>query len=188
MRNLSVTFCCTGVPACGHQPDEDLDLLEILSFIQFSFGVFIEQQLVMVSQKQCPEVFPQLLKNKQNNNTSPPKPCTSLPSPTYNLLAVIFSSFLLDLNILDWNLENLIAVAVGPAAHILNGRTLQGIESIGLNSCSKYISSLAWIKEGTCLAVGTSDGEVQVLNNLLFQSFLHFQLKYPQDNMYFFFF
>uniref|UniRef100_A0A8B9SIA4 Cell division cycle 20B n=1 Tax=Anas platyrhynchos TaxID=8839 RepID=A0A8B9SIA4_ANAPL len=96
------------------------------------------------------------------NNTSPPKPCTSLPSPTYNLLAVIFSSFLLDLNILDWNLENLIAVAVGPAAHILNGRTLQGIESIGLNSCSKYISSLAWIKEGTCLAVGTSDGEVQL--------------------------
>ncbi|KAM9167360.1 cell division cycle protein 20 homolog B [Mergus octosetaceus] len=66
------------------------------------------------------------------------------------------------LNILDWNLENLIAVAVGPAAHILNGRTLQGIESIGLNSCSKYISSLAWIKEGTCLAVGTSDGEVQL--------------------------
>uniref|UniRef100_A0A8C3C0R6 Cell division cycle 20B n=1 Tax=Cairina moschata TaxID=8855 RepID=A0A8C3C0R6_CAIMO len=96
------------------------------------------------------------------NNTSPPKPCTSLPSPTYNLLAVIFSSFLLDVNILDWNLENLIAVAVGPAAHILNGRTLQGIESIGLNSCSKYISSLAWIKEGTCLAVGTSDGEVQL--------------------------
>ncbi|XP_013036053.1 cell division cycle protein 20 homolog B [Anser cygnoides] len=66
------------------------------------------------------------------------------------------------LNILDWNLENLIALAVGPAAHIWNGRTLQGIESIDLNSCSKYISSLAWIKEGTCLAVGTSDGEVQL--------------------------
>ncbi|XP_035166706.1 cell division cycle protein 20 homolog B [Oxyura jamaicensis] len=66
------------------------------------------------------------------------------------------------LNILDWNLENLIAVAAGPAAHIWNGRTLQGIESIDLNFCSKYISSLAWIKEGTCLAVGTSDGEVQL--------------------------
>ncbi|XP_071657952.1 cell division cycle protein 20 homolog B isoform X2 [Patagioenas fasciata] len=66
------------------------------------------------------------------------------------------------LNILDWSLENLIAVAVGPAAHIWNGETLQAIESIGLNSSSKYISSLAWIKEGTCLAVGTSDGEVQL--------------------------
>ncbi|OXB55709.1 hypothetical protein ASZ78_000746 [Callipepla squamata] len=75
------------------------------------------------------------------------------------------------LNILDWNLENLIAVALGSAAYIWNGRTLQGIECIDLNSSSKYISSLAWIKEGTCLAIGTSDGEVQVLNILLFLSF-----------------
>ncbi|NXW11344.1 CD20B protein, partial [Fregetta grallaria] len=67
------------------------------------------------------------------------------------------------LNILDWSLENLIAIAVGPAAHIWNGGTLQAIESIDLNSSSKYISSLAWIKEGTCLAVGTSDGEVQLV-------------------------
>ncbi|NXI89990.1 CD20B protein, partial [Psophia crepitans] len=66
------------------------------------------------------------------------------------------------LNILDWSLENLIAIAVGPAAHIWNGGTLQAIENIDLNSSSKYISSLAWIKEGTCLAVGTSDGEVQL--------------------------
>ncbi|OXB80159.1 UNVERIFIED_CONTAM: hypothetical protein H355_011617 [Colinus virginianus] len=66
------------------------------------------------------------------------------------------------LNILDWNLENLIAVALGSAAYIWNGRTLQGIECIDLNSSSKYISSLAWIKEGTCLAIGTSDGEVQL--------------------------
>ncbi|NWW42228.1 CD20B protein, partial [Pedionomus torquatus] len=66
------------------------------------------------------------------------------------------------LNILDWSLENLIAVAVGPAAHVWNGETLQAIGSIDLNSSSKYISSLAWIKEGSCLAVGTSDGEVQL--------------------------
>ncbi|XP_065519945.1 cell division cycle protein 20 homolog B [Lathamus discolor] len=66
------------------------------------------------------------------------------------------------LNILDWSLENLIAIAVGPAAHIWNGGTLQAIGSIDLNSSSKYISSLAWITEGTCLAIGTSDGEVQL--------------------------
>nr|XP_009942076.1 PREDICTED: cell division cycle protein 20 homolog B [Opisthocomus hoazin] len=66
------------------------------------------------------------------------------------------------LNILDWSLENLIAIAVGPAAHIWNGGTLQAIENIDLNSSSKYVSSLAWIKEGTCLAIGTSDGEVQL--------------------------
>ncbi|NXP54666.1 CD20B protein, partial [Heliornis fulica] len=66
------------------------------------------------------------------------------------------------LNILDWSLEDLIAVAVGHVAHIWNGEALQAIESIDLNSSSKYISSLAWIKEGTCLAIGTSDGEVQL--------------------------
>ncbi|XP_010225021.1 PREDICTED: cell division cycle protein 20 homolog B [Tinamus guttatus] len=66
------------------------------------------------------------------------------------------------LNILDWNHENLLALALGSAAHIWNGRTLQGSECIDLNSSFKYISSLAWIKEGTCLAIGTSDGEVQL--------------------------
>ncbi|XP_064357046.1 uncharacterized protein LOC135324485 [Dromaius novaehollandiae] len=91
------------------------------------------------------------------------KKSTSFPHPvTYNFTAITFNSFVLDLNILDWNRENLIAIALGPAAHIWNGRTLQGIERIDLNSSSKYISSLAWIKEGTCLAIGTSDGEVQL--------------------------
>ncbi|KAM6289871.1 LOW QUALITY PROTEIN: cell division cycle protein 20 homolog B [Aegotheles albertisi] len=66
------------------------------------------------------------------------------------------------LNILDWSLENLIAIAVGPPVHIWNGGILQAIENIDLNSSSKYISSLAWIREGTCLAIGTSDGEVQL--------------------------
>ncbi|XP_019387241.1 PREDICTED: cell division cycle protein 20 homolog B, partial [Crocodylus porosus] len=66
------------------------------------------------------------------------------------------------LNTLDWNQENLIAVALGSCAYIWNGDTHQSIESIHLNSSAKYISSIAWIKEGTCLAVGTSDGEVQL--------------------------
>lgn len=119
----------------------------------------------MASWKQCHEFFSVAIKRKPL-----PQPYTPPQLITSNILAVIFSSFFLDLNILDWNLENLIAVALGSAAYIWNGRTLQGIESIELNSSSKYISSLAWIKEGTCLAVGTSDGEVQVLNILFFLS------------------
>ncbi|KAM9367365.1 cell division cycle protein 20 homolog B [Phaethornis superciliosus] len=75
---------------------------------------------------------------------------------------LVSSSFLLDVNILDWSTENPIAIAVGPAAHIWNGGTFQAIERIDLNSSSEHISSLAWIKEGTCLAIGTSDGEVQL--------------------------
>ncbi|GAB0203491.1 cell division cycle protein 20 B [Grus japonensis] len=55
------------------------------------------------------------------------------------------------LNILDWSLENLIAVAVGPAAHIWNGGTLQAIENIDLNYSSKYISSRLGYKEELAL-------------------------------------
>uniref|UniRef100_A0A674JPR8 Cell division cycle 20B n=1 Tax=Terrapene triunguis TaxID=2587831 RepID=A0A674JPR8_9SAUR len=77
-------------------------------------------------------------------------------------LLVILTNFLLDLNILDWNQENLIAVALGSAAHIWNGETHRSTETVNLNSNLKYISSVAWIKEGTYLAVGTSDGEVQL--------------------------
>uniref|UniRef100_K7FQN9 Cell division cycle 20B n=1 Tax=Pelodiscus sinensis TaxID=13735 RepID=K7FQN9_PELSI len=66
------------------------------------------------------------------------------------------------LNLLDWNQGNLIAIALGSAAHIWNGESHQSTQRVNLNSSSKYISSVAWIKEGTCLAVGTSDGEVQL--------------------------
>ncbi|XP_014437244.2 cell division cycle protein 20 homolog B isoform X3 [Pelodiscus sinensis] len=66
------------------------------------------------------------------------------------------------LNLLDWNQGNLIAIALGSAAHIWNGELHQSVQRVNLNSSSKYISSVAWIKEGTCLAVGTSDGEVQL--------------------------
>ncbi|XP_074851670.1 cell division cycle protein 20 homolog B [Carettochelys insculpta] len=66
------------------------------------------------------------------------------------------------LNILDWNQKNLIAVALESAAHIWNGEAHRSIERVKLNYSSRYISSVAWMKEGTCLAVGTSDGEVQL--------------------------
>lgn len=49
-------------------------------------------------------------------------PQTILPlTPAHYIrvfFAVIFSSFLLELDMVGWSLENLIAVTVGPAAHI----------------------------------------------------------------------
>ena len=30
----------------------------------------------------------------------------------------------------------------------------------------KYVSSVSWMTEGTCLAVGTSEGEIQVLGSV----------------------
>nr|XP_012312735.1 cell division cycle protein 20 homolog B isoform X3 [Aotus nancymaae] len=67
-----------------------------------------------------------------------------------------------DLNILDWNYQNLVAIALGSAVYIWNGENRNGIENIDLSVTCNYISSVSWIKEGTCLAVGTSEGEVQL--------------------------
>uniref|UniRef100_M3XL54 Cell division cycle 20B n=2 Tax=Latimeria chalumnae TaxID=7897 RepID=M3XL54_LATCH len=66
------------------------------------------------------------------------------------------------LNLLDWNSENLVAIAVDAAAHILNGDTQVMHGKIDLQSDFKYISSVAWLKDRSCLAIGTSDGEVQL--------------------------
>uniref|UniRef100_A0A7N9IEQ2 Cell division cycle 20B n=1 Tax=Macaca fascicularis TaxID=9541 RepID=A0A7N9IEQ2_MACFA len=67
-----------------------------------------------------------------------------------------------DLNILDWSFQNLVALALGSAVYIWNGENCNGIETIDLSLTCNYISSVSWIKEGTCLAVGTSEGEVQL--------------------------
>lgn len=79
------------------------------------------------------------------------------------------NAFLIDLNILDWNFQNLVAIALGSSVYIWNGENHNEIENIDLSLTCNYISSVSWIKEGSCLAVGTSEGEVQVWN-----SFFHF--------------
>ncbi|XP_069078104.1 cell division cycle protein 20 homolog B [Pleurodeles waltl] len=66
------------------------------------------------------------------------------------------------LNLLDWSYENLIAFGLNSSAHIWDGESCGALGRIDLSSSSKYISSVSWIKEGACLAVGTSDGEVQL--------------------------
>ncbi|XP_072462746.1 cell division cycle protein 20 homolog B [Notamacropus eugenii] len=68
------------------------------------------------------------------------------------------------LNILDWNSEGLLALALGSAVHIWNGESHDGMGSIDLSPGSNYISSVSWTKERACLAIGTSEGEVQELN------------------------
>ncbi|KAF4024402.1 hypothetical protein G4228_016191 [Cervus hanglu yarkandensis] len=68
------------------------------------------------------------------------------------------------LNILDWNFQNLVAIALGSSVYIWNGDNHNRIENIYLSLTCNYISSVSWIKEGTCLAVGTSEGEVQAID------------------------
>ncbi|EHB17285.1 Cell division cycle protein 20-like protein B [Heterocephalus glaber] len=66
-----------------------------------------------------------------------------------------------DLNVLDWSFQNLVAVALGSAVYIWNGENHR-VEKIDLSLTCNYVSSVSWIKKGTCLAVGTSEGEVQL--------------------------
>ncbi|KAJ8778465.1 hypothetical protein J1605_013652, partial [Eschrichtius robustus] len=72
------------------------------------------------------------------------------------------------LNILDWNFQNLVAIALGSSVYIWNGDNHNRIENIDLSVTCNYISSVSWTKEGSCLAVGTSEGEVQVLDTFFF--------------------
>ncbi|XP_045349206.1 cell division cycle protein 20 homolog B isoform X4 [Leopardus geoffroyi] len=66
------------------------------------------------------------------------------------------------LNILDWNFQNLVAIALGSSVYIWNGENHNKIENIDFTLNCNYVSSVSWIKEGNCLAVGTSEGEVQL--------------------------
>ncbi|EDL18397.1 mCG118708, partial [Mus musculus] len=70
--------------------------------------------------------------------------------------------FLIDLNTLDWSSQNLVAVALGTSVYIWNGQNHSWIENIDLSVCCHYVSSVTWMREGSCLAVGTSEGEVQL--------------------------
>ena len=75
----------------------------------------------------------------------------------------------LDLNLLDWSCNNHLAVALGGFVYLWNAAT-GDIVQLCQSDC--YIGSVAWIKEGNYIAIGDSDGVVQVgaslLNGMIF--------------------
>ncbi|KAM5193816.1 cell division cycle protein 20 homolog B [Mantella aurantiaca] len=66
------------------------------------------------------------------------------------------------LNLLDWSSENLLAIGLKSVAYIWNGENNIVTQSINLAAPSTYVSSVSWISGGSCLAIGTSNGEVQL--------------------------
>ncbi|XP_018423681.1 PREDICTED: cell division cycle protein 20 homolog B [Nanorana parkeri] len=66
------------------------------------------------------------------------------------------------LNLLDWSSKNLVAIGLKSVTYIWNGEKNNVTQSIHLDSPSTYVSSVSWIAAGTCLAIGTSNGEVQL--------------------------
>ena len=67
-----------------------------------------------------------------------------------------------DLNLLDWSVNNHLAVCLGGHVYLWNAATGDIQQLMEMENAEDYVSSVAWVKEGNYLAVGTSNAEVQV--------------------------
>ena len=74
--------------------------------------------------------------------------------------------FFIDLNLVDWSKNNMLAVALGASVYLWNASSGSITQLTELEG-NDYVSSLSWIMEGDTLAIGTSLGSVQVLSFLL---------------------
>ncbi|XP_059201427.1 cell division cycle protein 20 homolog [Centropristis striata] len=66
------------------------------------------------------------------------------------------------LNLLDWSSRNVVAVALDNSVYLLDGATGNVTFLMSLESEDDYICSLSWTKDGSYLAVGTSDCKIQL--------------------------
>lgn len=85
------------------------------------------------------------------------------------LLLFPFFAHLADLNLLDWSSGNILAVALDNSVYLWNAGSGDILQLLQMEQPGDYISSVAWIKEGNYLAVGTSNAEVQVRHVLVLQ-------------------
>jgi len=65
------------------------------------------------------------------------------------------------LNLLDWNSQNILAVALGHTVYLWNASTGH-IQELMSTSCNDMVTSIAWIQDGVHLAIGTNQGSVQI--------------------------
>ncbi|XP_072391182.1 cell division cycle protein 20 homolog [Diabrotica undecimpunctata] len=65
------------------------------------------------------------------------------------------------LNLIDWGSNNVLAAALGSHVYLWNAGT-GNIEQLLELEGNDYVCSLAWIQEGHCLAVGTTNGTVEL--------------------------
>ncbi len=66
------------------------------------------------------------------------------------------------LNVFDWSKRNRLAVALGPSVYLWDGRTGSVSELMTLPSVNAYVTSLRWIHDGSSIAIGNSEGTVQI--------------------------
>ena len=67
----------------------------------------------------------------------------------------------LDLNILDWGKNNILAIGLGASVYLWNSQDGSVHELADITE-SDYVSSVSWAGNGKYLAVGCSDSAIQV--------------------------
>ncbi|KAL1489266.1 hypothetical protein ABEB36_014199 [Hypothenemus hampei] len=65
------------------------------------------------------------------------------------------------LNLIDWGSNNILAAALGSQVYLWNAGT-GNIEQLLSLEGNDYVCSLNWIEEGDCLAIGTTQGTVEL--------------------------
>lgn len=68
----------------------------------------------------------------------------------------------LDLNTLHWGRNNVLSVALGGSVYLWNPTTGTTSQLVQLASDDLYVSSVSWADTGKYLAVGISNGDIQV--------------------------
>ncbi|XP_053911533.1 cell division cycle protein 20 homolog [Cuculus canorus] len=66
------------------------------------------------------------------------------------------------LTLLDWSTQNLLALALDTTVYLWDHTTGETINLMETEYAAGYVSSVSWGNGGDCLAVGTSNGEVQL--------------------------
>lgn len=67
-------------------------------------------------------------------------------------------------HLIDWSSQNFVAVALSGTVYLWNGETGKTDELFSLPEDGPMVTSVRWAADGTYLAIGTSDNEVQLWN------------------------
>lgn len=73
-----------------------------------------------------------------------------------------WAAIFLDLNLLDWSCNDYLAVALGGFVYLWHASSGSIEQLCQMDSSQSYVGSVSWINEGNYLAIGDSDGAVQV--------------------------
>ncbi|XP_023410381.1 cell division cycle protein 20 homolog isoform X2 [Loxodonta africana] len=113
----------------------------------------------------APEGYQNRLKVLYSQKTTPgssQKTCRYIPSLPDRILDAPEIRNDYYLNLVDWSSGNVLAVALDNSVYLWSASSGDILQLLQMEQPGEYVSSVAWIKEGNYLAVGTSSAEVQL--------------------------